>query len=322
MSDHQIIEDFLFGNPAIEPGTVRVPVALAQWLTEHIPVTFDDDLFDIDASSLRLTSSTHGLPQILLKNTDSSNPDGAGGFIRFESLSSTGTLRDGVQINGGLVDATHGQEDGLLDIAVYRAGTSEIAFTIDAELAAIFPGNAAGVYSLGRASARWKDMYAVEGLNVTNAAGDAAVTLISNLAAYVILQDTGATSGTRTVRLRCDSNQYVVDQLSDVFGSAVVHTRFYLGGGLGVGSSPAGGDPGAGNFTVQGTARDATGTLQAIPRSTTAALAAVGNAINTTNKFSGKVVINTTSGAIVTANGATAASTWLALDGTTAHTPV
>ncbi len=67
---------------------------------------------------------------------------------------------------------------------------------------------------------------------------------------------------------------------------------------------------------------DPTGNLQAIPRSTTAALAAIGNAINTTNKFAGKVVINTTSGAIVTANGATAAATWLALDGTTAHTPV
>jgi hypothetical protein len=62
--------------------------------------------------------------------------------------------------------------------------------------------------------------------------------------------------------------------------------------------------------------------LQTLPRSTTAALAAVGNAINTTGKFSGKAVINTTTGAIVTANGALAASTWLALDGTTAHSPV
>lgn len=60
----------------------------------------------------------------------------------------------------------------------------------------------------------------------------------------------------------------------------------------------------------------------AIPRSTTAALEAVGNAINTTDKFEGKTLINTTAGTIVTANGAAAADVWLALDGTTAHTPV
>ena len=64
------------------------------------------------------------------------------------------------------------------------------------------------------------------------------------------------------------------------------------------------------------------GRQQFIPRSTTAALAAVGNAINTTNKFAGKVVINTTAGTIVTADTAAADGVWLALDGTTAHTPI
>ncbi len=64
------------------------------------------------------------------------------------------------------------------------------------------------------------------------------------------------------------------------------------------------------------------GRFQTFPRSTTVALEAIGNAINTTGKFSGKVVINTTAGTIVTANGATAGAVWLALDGTTAHTPV
>lgn len=62
--------------------------------------------------------------------------------------------------------------------------------------------------------------------------------------------------------------------------------------------------------------------VMVLPRSTTAALAAIGNAINTTNKFAGKAVINTTTGAIVTAAAATAAGVWQALDGTTAHTPV
>lgn len=61
--------------------------------------------------------------------------------------------------------------------------------------------------------------------------------------------------------------------------------------------------------------------LQTLPRSTTTALEAIGNAINTTGKFTGKVVINTTTGLIVTAHAATAADVWDALDGTTAHTP-
>lgn len=60
----------------------------------------------------------------------------------------------------------------------------------------------------------------------------------------------------------------------------------------------------------------------ALPRSTTAALEAVADATNTTDKYADKAVINTTTGAIVTADGAEAADVWLALDGTTAHTPV
>ncbi len=61
---------------------------------------------------------------------------------------------------------------------------------------------------------------------------------------------------------------------------------------------------------------------QNIPRSTTAALNAIANAINTTNKFANKVLINTTTGTIVTSAGATAGALWLNLDGTTANTPV
>lgn len=67
---------------------------------------------------------------------------------------------------------------------------------------------------------------------------------------------------------------------------------------------------------------DPNGRLQAMPRTTTAALNSIANAINTTNKFTGKAVINTTTGTIVTASGATAGAVWQALDGTTAFTPV
>lgn len=62
--------------------------------------------------------------------------------------------------------------------------------------------------------------------------------------------------------------------------------------------------------------------VQTLPRSTTAALEDVGDDINTAGKISGKAVINTTTGAIVTADGTDADDVWLALDGTTAHTPV
>jgi hypothetical protein len=57
--------------------------------------------------------------------------------------------------------------------------------------------------------------------------------------------------------------------------------------------------------------------------STTAALAAVGNAINTTGKYQGKMVFNSTTNILVVAVGSTAASVWAnAGTGVTAHTPV
>lgn len=57
-------------------------------------------------------------------------------------------------------------------------------------------------------------------------------------------------------------------------------------------------------------------------RSTTTALEDITADINTIGKYSDKIVINETTGAIVTAAGSTAGAVWEALDGTTAHTPV
>jgi hypothetical protein len=59
-----------------------------------------------------------------------------------------------------------------------------------------------------------------------------------------------------------------------------------------------------------------------LPTATTAQLAAIGDAINTSGKFTGKQVRNTTTGAIVYAAGSTAGSVWRGFDGSTAHTPV
>lgn len=57
--------------------------------------------------------------------------------------------------------------------------------------------------------------------------------------------------------------------------------------------------------------------------STTAALAAIGNAINTTGKYQGKPVFNSTTNILVCAVGAAAGSVWAnAGTGVTAHTPI
>jgi hypothetical protein len=60
----------------------------------------------------------------------------------------------------------------------------------------------------------------------------------------------------------------------------------------------------------------------AFPASAVADLEAVGNAINTTGKYTGKMVVVLASGLIFTASGAAAADVWRASDGTTSATPV
>jgi hypothetical protein len=56
--------------------------------------------------------------------------------------------------------------------------------------------------------------------------------------------------------------------------------------------------------------------------STTVALEAVANAINTTDKYAGKMVWNTTTGVLVVADGPLAADTWSTAAGAATHTPV
>ena len=60
----------------------------------------------------------------------------------------------------------------------------------------------------------------------------------------------------------------------------------------------------------------------ALVADTVANLEAVGNAINTTGKYTGKMVVILSSGLIFTATGAAAADVWRASDGTTVATPV
>jgi hypothetical protein len=79
-------------------------------------------------------------------------------------------------------------------------------------------------------------------------------------------------------------------------------------------------------LTLTGTVT-ATGSLTlggdfALTADTVANLEAVGNAINTTGKYTGKMVVVLASGLIFTATGTSAASVWRASDGTTVATPV
>jgi hypothetical protein len=60
----------------------------------------------------------------------------------------------------------------------------------------------------------------------------------------------------------------------------------------------------------------------ALTADTVANLEAIGNAINTTDKYTGKMVVVLASGLIFTASGSTAGSVWRASDGTTVATPV
>lgn len=60
----------------------------------------------------------------------------------------------------------------------------------------------------------------------------------------------------------------------------------------------------------------------ALPATTVADLEAVGNAINTTGKYAGKMVVVLATGLIFTATGAAAADAWKASDGTTTASPI
>lgn len=56
--------------------------------------------------------------------------------------------------------------------------------------------------------------------------------------------------------------------------------------------------------------------------STVVAMEDIGDAINTTGKYPGKMVVVLASGLIFTASGAAAGDTWFASDGTTTAVPV
>lgn len=74
--------------------------------------------------------------------------------------------------------------------------------------------------------------------------------------------------------------------------------------------------------TVTSTGNLTLGGNLALTADTAANLADIANAINTTDKYTGKMVVDLATGLIFTATGATAGSVWKASDGTTTATPV
>lgn len=118
-------------------------------------VTVTNDTFLIVG---RTTSSPgHGYPQLVLRNVDQTTPDGAGGFIRFQSYNDTNVLCE-AQINAGLIDATTGSEDAGYDFGGQRNGSYETLFAISAWETMSGP-TVDNIYDSARNLWRWKTVY-------------------------------------------------------------------------------------------------------------------------------------------------------------------
>lgn len=74
--------------------------------------------------------------------------------------------------------------------------------------------------------------------------------------------------------------------------------------------------------TVTSTGSITLGGNLALVADTAANLALIANAINTTGKYTGKMVVDLATGLIFTATGSAAADVWKASDGTTVATPI
>jgi len=88
----------------------------------------------------------------------SSDPrDGGGGFLQFLTPNKAGTFVSGITLNGGLVSAATGNEQGDMDVGVYVDGKQQvISFT------GRYQGNEPGIlmwppdlFWLGSATNRW-----------------------------------------------------------------------------------------------------------------------------------------------------------------------
>jgi hypothetical protein len=100
-------------------------------------------------------------PQIQLVDTATTSLNGRGGFIRFQSNNTSLTGIPGVQLNGGLVSATAGNEQGDLDIGIYVNGAVKVV-ALSGPQGGTNPFWGPGdnnLWDIGRLAQGWKDLY-------------------------------------------------------------------------------------------------------------------------------------------------------------------
>lgn len=100
---------------------------------------------------------------------------------------------------------------------------------------------------------------------------------------------------------------------STTFSGPVTSTNGFIGNVTGTVTGDVTG-------TVNGNVDATTGYIQ-LRTATSAQIASATNAVNTTGKAAGTIVFDTTLSTLKIATGATATSTWVNADGTTAVTP-
>lgn len=174
-------------------GLSYLPTALNTLSGLGANVSYASDALAFAVDSVAFYGPTgvagHSLPRVVVGNRDEATPDGAGGFVVFQSLSDAGTARDGVQLNGGLKDATDGAEDAVLDFILYKGGSTAIALAMDADLVALFPGDD-DTWSLGTSTKQFTTgffseyvrtgVYTVAGLPAAGTAGAGAKAAVSD----------------------------------------------------------------------------------------------------------------------------------------------
>lgn len=109
-------------------------------------------------SSASTGSAAHSQPQIIIRSRDNVTPLGAGGVLNFQTLNALGTYINGARINGGLVGTTSGNEQGDLDLIVYRNGSAVVPLSLRGDFSAIV-ADTPSIWSFGSPSIPYANAY-------------------------------------------------------------------------------------------------------------------------------------------------------------------
>ncbi len=110
----------------------------------------------IVSDTIIIDEPSTGNPQLIIRR-NAPGLAGSGGFIRFETRNAAGTLLDGAQLNGGLEVITPGNEQGVLDVIIYKDGSPKV-ISFNGALASFTPADT-GVFALGTSTRRWTTAY-------------------------------------------------------------------------------------------------------------------------------------------------------------------